>query len=80
MKLRIRSKELAKALKCFQNSNSFEIDLSNGSKRSLSQLEKKLQRMFGFNSFKCYKSRNGKVLIINNLKINNKKDEFNFFK
>ena len=80
MKLRIRSKALAKALKGFQSSNSFELELSKGSKRSLSQLEKKLQRMFGFNAFRCYKSRNDKVLIINNLKINNKKDEFNFFK
>jgi hypothetical protein len=80
MKLRIRSKELAQSLKSFQNQTSFELMLSSSSKRSLAGLEKKLQRMFGVNSFKCYKNRSGRVLVINNLKINNKKDMFDFFK
>ena len=80
MKLRIRSKELAQSLNSFQNQTSFEIQLSSSSKRSLAGIEKKLQRMFGLESFKCYKNRFGGVLVINNLKINNKKDIFNFFK
>ena len=80
MKLRIRSKELAQSLNSFQNQTSFEIQLSSSSKRSLAGIEKKLQRMFGSESFKCYKNRFGGVLVINNLKINNKKDMFNFFK
>jgi len=80
MKIRIRSKEIAQSLNSFQNQTSFELMLSSSSKRSLAGLEEKLQRMFGVNSFKCYKNRSGGVLVINNLKINNKKDMFDFFK
>lgn len=80
MKIRLRCKELAQSLSIHKHTQSFELSLLPSSKRSLALIETKLQRMFGINAFKTYKEKDGKILIINNLKINNKKDEFNFFK